>query len=712
LPDNFSLLISGSWLYYLVVAVLLCFIAIFYYRITIPVISKPKKYLLLSLRALILLVLALLLFSPIANFSFKTTETPVNYFFIDKSESMSFNDGMKRETIVKKFLSDLVASPLGKNAKVFSFSNSIDTLDLKKNAKLKFDGAVTNFEQIFKFAKEKKLKNASISIISDGVVTDGANPAFIAEKLELPVFSVAIGDSSAKKDILVENVVFNEYQFVGSKSPISASIQIAGFPNTDIKVTLTEDGRPVDNQVVSIDEDGYTSTILNYSPRTTGIKKMAVSVQNFPSEANKQNNIYPFFVTVLDNKKKVLIVSGAPTPDVSFIKNALSGDSNLTVRSMTFDASTTPLEKDINSSVFDSTGVLFLVNYPSKAIPQKIFDDIVKLISERNLPFFILINQYSDMALLKKIEPYLPVTIQTGAGVDFEGQIGLAEGAERNPLFYSAQPGSLKEWENLPPVFIPNIRANARPESQVIAFVKLNSKVLPNPLIVSRNFGFKRSLAIIAGDIWKWKLKAKKANLFDDFLFGSAKWLGAVKDKKRFSIRTNKRFYTRNEQVEFIAEAYTESFDPLSDAEVVVNLTSQKGKTTFSLSPLGAGIYQSVYKPENSGDYSFTSTATLDGKPFGSDVGSFNIGDINIEFVDPYTDAGFLRNLSSLTDGQFYSNSDYLKLFDDLAKFNKESSTEVKNSVGYNLWTNPYLLISLILLLSIEWFLRKREGMS
>ena len=378
---------------------------------------------------------------------------------------------------------------------------------------------------------------------------------------------------------------------------------------------------------------------------------------------------------------------------------------------MTYDSDMRPLEKDINESILDSTGVLFLLNFPSQAIPQKMFDGIINLISNRNVPFFIMINQYSDKGLLKKLEPFLPVILSTGAGVEFEGQPGLAEGVERNPLFYSTSPGALKAWDDLPPVLIPNFRAEARPESQVLAYVKLNSRVMPNPLIVSRNFGSKRSLAVIAGDIWKWKLKAKNENLFDDFLFSTAKWLGAVKDKKRFSLRTNKKFYARNEQVEFVAELYTESFDPLSDGEVSVTLNSPQGKTSFSLSSTGSGIYQGIYKPETPGDYTFTGVATLDGKVIATDGGNFNTGDINIELLNPYTDAGFLRNLSSITGGEFYYYTNYLKLFDDLTQFNKESSVEIKTTETHNLWNNPWLLIIIVLLLSLEWFFRKREGM-
>lgn len=711
MPDNFSLIIAGSWLYYAILALLFGITAFLYYRITIPVVSPVKRYFLLSLRVMILLFIALLLFSPVATFLFTSEEKPVNYFFIDRSESISFKDGTDREKTIKQFLADLASSPVAKNSKILTFASQIDSSKFQVSDSLRFDGELTNFEEIFKYFHDMKIKNASLTIVSDGVITDGNIPGVTAEKNGLPVYTVAIGDSTPRKDIIVDNVVFNDVVFLGTSSPITATIQIAGFSNKEIAVSLLEDGKKIGEETVSVSENGTISSTFNYRPRITGMKKLAISVQQFPAEVNKLNNYSPFYVSVVENKRKVLILSGAPTPDVSFVKNALTGDSTLIIRSMTYDSDSRPLEKDINESILDSTGVLFLLNFPNQSIPQKIYDGVINLISNRNVPYFIMINQYSDKSLLTKLEPYLPVILSAGAGVEFEGQPALADGVERNPLFYSTSPDALKAWDDLPPVFIPNIKAEARPESQVLTFVKLNSRVMPNPLIVSRNFGSKRSLAVIAGDIWKWKLKAKNENLFDDFLFSTAKWLGAVKDKKRFSLRTNKKFYSRNEQVEFIAELYTESFDPLSDGEVSVTLNSPQGKTSFNLSSVGSGIYQGVYKPETPGDYTFSGVASLDGKAIATDGGTFNTGDINIELLNPYTNSSFLRNLSSITGGEFYYNGNYLKLFDDLIRLNEESKMEIKTTETHNLWNNPWLLLIIVLLLSLEWFFRKREGM-
>ncbi|MBK7866901.1 MAG: hypothetical protein IPJ75_07895 [Ignavibacteriales bacterium] len=72
MPDNFSLLIAGSWLYYTLLALLFGVTAFLYYRITIPVVSPAKRYFLLSLRFIILLIMALLLFSPVSTFLFSS----------------------------------------------------------------------------------------------------------------------------------------------------------------------------------------------------------------------------------------------------------------------------------------------------------------------------------------------------------------------------------------------------------------------------------------------------------------------------------------------------------------------------------------------------------------------------------------------------------------------------------------------------------------
>ena len=172
---------------------------------------------------------------------------------------------------------------------------------------------MTNFEEIFNYFQDRKIKNASVTIISDGVITDGNIPGVSAEKIGLPVYTVAIGDSTPRKDIVVENVVYNEVVFLGTSSPVTTTIQIAGFSDKDIAVSLLEDGKKIAEETVSIGENGTVSSTFNYRPRTTGMKKLAISVQEFPDEVNKLNNYSPFY-QLLKIKERYLSFQEHPHP--------------------------------------------------------------------------------------------------------------------------------------------------------------------------------------------------------------------------------------------------------------------------------------------------------------------------------------------------------------------------------------------------------------
>jgi len=71
----------------------------------------------------------------------------------------------------------------------------------------------------------------------------------------------------------------------------------------------------------------------------------------------------------------------------------------------------------------------------------------------------------------------------------------------------------------------------------------MNNIPSKTPLIVSRKLGNKRSIAVLAKDIWKWKLQTatKNLDLFDRFINSSVKWLNTSEDQKQVNIKTSKK---------------------------------------------------------------------------------------------------------------------------------------------------------------------------
>ena len=218
---------------------------------------------------------------------------------------------------------------------------------------------------------------------------------------------------------------------------------------------------------------------------------------------------------------------------------------------------------------------------------------------------------------------------------------------------------------------------------------------------------------MLAKDIWKWKLQTSQKNLdiFDRFVLNGVKWLNAKENQKQLQIKTTKKIYAKNEPVEFTAQVYDESFNPVSNAKVNIEIKDGGEKFNIALSSVGEGLYEGTFQTNNSGDYTYNGTASVNDKVIGTDAGKFNIGDVEVEFVDTRTDVGFLSLLANQTKGKYFTSSDYKELFGILKQLKNESSKEKITTDEINLWSSYWLMAVIIFLFGMEWFLRKRSGM-
>ena len=191
----------------------------------------------------------------------------------------------------------------------------------------------------------------------------------------------------------------------------------------------------------------------------------------------------------------------------------------------------------------------------------------------------------------------------------------------------------------------------------------------------------------------------------------SVRWLNSPDDKKRVQIKTVKKLFSLGEEVEFTAQIYDDAFNPVSDAEVKVKVKNDQDKFELNLNSLGNGLYEGVLQANKPGNYSFAGEAKLNNKLLGSDNGLFNIGEIDIEMMNPGMDYEFLNTLANVSGGKYFSPDQYNSLFNLLSDLNNKSSKEKIDTKEYSLWSNEFLMIAIILLFGIEWFVRKREGM-
>jgi hypothetical protein len=232
-------------------------------------------------------------------------------------------------------------------------------------------------------------------------------------------------------------------------------------------------------------------------------------------------------------------------------------------------------------------------------------------------------------------------------------------------------------------------------------------------LILSNNFSGKRSISVLAKDIWKWKLQIapKGLDLFDSFIVNSLRWLKASEEQKLVKVKSSKKNFSQGERIEFSGEVFDESLNPISDAGIKIKISSAKNKYETDMQNVGPGLYEGSIVINETGDFSFSAEAMTDSRILGKDNGSFNIGEIDIEMTNPVMNYSFLNLLANDTGGEFYLPDDYSPLLNKLKELKINSSKEKVVTSEITLWSDTWMLVIAVLLFSLEWFIRKRNGM-
>ncbi len=719
--DKISLTLSSNPFLLVLGFILLALYTFYIYRFTIPNIPLFKKIILIVLRSLAILILIFILFEPVVNFAKKIVIEPVNLIFVDNSRSIQIKDGTNREEAEKDFLSKLKSNKLSGNSELFSFGTDIKPVAFDSLSKFSFSEGSTNFSKIFSDANKSGKDISTITIVSDGVITEGADPLFTAEKLNIPVYTIGIGDSSHKKDVELKNVLYNELIYAQTNTTILATITNTGFANKNVSAALFENGTLQDKKNITLSPEGIQSVSLNYNPKSGGEKKLTLSVSNLAGEFTSANNKKIFYINVLSSKIKVLLIGGAPSPDLAFIKNTLTEDKNLTVNSITQVTRDRFLENNNREKLIDSADVIFLIGFPAKDSPENLYSKIRSAIAQNNKPVFLLFSNSTDFTRLKLLENNLPFTSSeqaayrkgTNSENTYEVQPDIPFDQADSPVLQNNSSNIIAAWNNLPPVLQPDITFNIKPESEILSKVTINNVPVNRPLILTRKLGSKRSIAVLAMNIWKWKLQTvpKELNLFDNFILNSVKWLNTKEERKQVTIRTTKKIYSQGEKIVFSAQVYDESFNPVTNAEINVAVKNQSENFNVAMNALGNGLYEGILETNKTGDYTFTGTALQNGKKIGSDSGNFNIGEIDIEMVNPRMNYEFLKSLSTQTGGEFFTPANYDQFFEVLNRIQDRSAKEKIETSEISLWSDEWLMAAAILLFGVEWFLRKRFGM-
>lgn len=699
-------------------ALLAILISLASYRVTVPPISRRLRVTLTILRTAGLFLLFLLIGEPLLSFIDRTQEPPGVAVLLDNSKSMTIKDktGDRKNKVLQTLRSDGIQALASISAPSYIlFDSHSRVLQSFAADSLTFAGDATDLAAALRtvqtLAGTRNIR--SIVLLSDGNSNLGSSPLFEAEELDIPLFTIGIGDSTEQRDLLIRRVVTNSVTYVGNRVPVHVTLKSSGYGARRIEIAVRDAERIHDHQFLELQEGTHEYPMtLFVTPSQEGMQKFTVQVSKLPEELTDRNNSSSFFMKVLKSKMKVLLIAGAPNPDVSFLRRAFESDKNIEVTTRVERLGGQFYEGPLTPAVLQGADCFVLIGYPGSASPADVVRQVENAASQGKGVLFVP-GRTIDGSKLRMFESVLPFTLQSFSREE-EQVFFHIPGARRNNTIVKqgGTAGTSARWEKLPPLFKLQASIKPKPESEIIALTRIQNIVTNEPLLLSRNVNRRKSLALLGYGLWRWKVSAESdERFFEEFLGNAVRWLTTREDDRLVRVAPTKEVFSDQDPLEFTSQVYDDSFHGIDNAQVSVSISRGPERYTFILSPLGSGQYEGSFETLPEGDYTFQATVTAGGEKVGEDRGSFSIGGLNIEFQDTRLNKSLLEQLAARSGGAYYDPDDLRNLPRTIQSLPSFQPREVVRSTDVELWNAQWSLAILIAFFACEWYLRKRNGM-
>jgi hypothetical protein len=269
----------------------------------------------------------------------------------------------------------------------------------------------------------------------------------------------------------------------------------------------------------------------------------------------------------------------------------------------------------------------------------------------------------------------------------------------------------------LPPIYKTETFVTLKPNAEVLSRTRVNQTVLNEPLVVVSTGGSQKTLAVLGYGIYRWKLLGtaeerskgqQSVDVLEKFVDNSLRWLSINDNKKQVKVRTSKKRYFKGEKVIVEATVLDAQYQPIDNAvvECLINKTTKRG-----LSSLGGGLYRTTIDGMSIGDYSVVATASTNGNSIGNDNTSFLIDSVSIEQQGLPMNVELLRSIAKQSGGQFYTSITVSSMVNDIKNRQTYRPKPVVEKENIALWKSIWLVLLALTFFSIEWILRKRNGL-
>jgi len=653
------------------------------------------------IRFIVFALLLILILNPKLKHSYTETRPLTWHVYIDNSLSMDYH-GTPTKSSLESSTSELISKLSELNSKIiFHYFSSTVSPNINGNR------SSTDLGLVIKHIQENEPKGlAGALIITDGQSTQGMHPNQLISDLNTPIYCIGVGDLSPMVDLAIESIDFPPIAIVGEEVEMKIGISSFGKINQRIDVTLFQGNKLVGSKVISVDGVGAKQDVIfRVKPSQLGNLSYQAKVSVLEEEVNILNNRQSMSLKVLKSKYKIGLLTGAPNYNTSVLKDVLRKNSRFELDH--YINAHNGFNPSLRSFWKEPYDLIILDNHPisQNNLEWKNLSKILakKIIAQKSAVLFIAGPESTDESF-QSILPLFSSKPLTHY---------LEKGRVNNWLFtdtlQSIFPFDYKTFTDMNDVDWPPLVSGIEIDGEgqmVLAQFQLPDLTVPI-LLLGESSGFRHGIWTTL-DLYSLHYKligTQRSNVFTKMWEGVFSWLMKTGGDQQYFFRLDKKSYQQGEQIVVTGVGGQKRYSSFNgiiriykDGEWVED---KPLKYDFK-----SNQFNGKYWTTSPGDYLYDIVLENEENHQLLGQGSYTVQESKIELNRVFLNRPLLRSISENTGGEYVSWDERNLIYN----FIKPKVDRVNKVNNYILNENIFLLGFIILLLAVEWILRRKLG--
>jgi hypothetical protein len=648
--------------------------------------SNRLKPILTFLRFITIFVTLLLIINPKFEKESFFNVKPNLVIAIDNSQSINhLEQGENVLNLVKKLSSNNDLEDKF-NIEFYEFGNDLNATNPDS---LSFSKSQTNISKAFNDLSQIYDEDISPTIlVTDGNQTYGYDYEYDLKSYNQPIYPVILGDTITYTDLKIQQLNVNKYAYLKNKFPIEIIATYNGNDAISTQLVVNSGNSIVYRQQLNFSKSNNASTISFTLPAVrVGVNSYTAKLEVLDNEKNTVNNSKPFAVEVIDQKTNVAIISDMIHPDLGMLKKSIESNEQRSVKIVT-----------PNEFLDEKDNFQLAILYQ----PNSKFRQVFEAIEGNGINKFLIAGSQTQWTFLNQIQDnyLLDVTQQFE---DYQATL--------NPNFTTFIIDDL-DFSSFPPLRSEFGDITFSTTAEILLYKKVNNTLTDLPLLITFEKGNKREALLLGENLWKWRaqsyLNEKSFQQFDNFIGKLVQYLATNKKRNRLNIE-HESFYNGNGNIIISAQFFNKNYE--FDAKASLNIISiNKEDKVETILPfiLKNNNYQADLSGFTPGQYDFTVRANNGEASY---FGSFKILDYNVEQQFLNANVTKLQQLATNSQGSSYFIANTDNLVSDLTNDSRYVTIQKSTKNVVPLIDFKYLLALIVLSLTLEWLIRKYNGL-